>query len=413
MSVRLIAFALLCCSAGLAQTPRKTPPVPAPAAAAPKQEAPKPEEPTLAERAQKALDAKDFPQAIALLGEYLDKNPKDFPAHLNLAILLMGQERYADALPYLKAAVELKPTHARAAALYGDALLHTGDKTRARQLYDESLALDPNVAATLAASGRLAIEEKNYALAEKQLVHAVEVNPTDQATRLELARAYELDGKPDRAAEVYRAYLEEDPNFAPAHRRLGSILVQQKNLDGAIAEFETAARLAPSDDDDWNLARAYSEAKKPDLALPRLARLRQKDPSNYEALLLAGTMLNLKRDFSTAEAALTQAVRLQPKIPDAYVELANAMYLQQRYPETIAVLDRMKQAAENVGETPWSSFLRAVTLDKLGVAEGAIVSYRRFLAMDGGKYPDQEFQARQRVKALILVLQKKGKKVPQ
>ena len=56
-----------------------------------------------------------------------------------------------------------------------------------------------------------------------------------------------------------------------------------------------------------------------------------------------------------AQAALTQAIRIDPRIPDAYVELANAAYMQQNYQGTVAVLDQMQKTATNVKETPWST----------------------------------------------------------
>jgi tetratricopeptide (TPR) repeat protein len=407
----------------------------------------KPPEPTPVERAEKALDNKDYQGAVDILTPYVaattddtaawfdlafaatalgDKSkaeegykkaialdPKLFPAQLNLAVLLTAQSRQKDALPYLAAAVELKPDHARAAALYATALAATQDNAKAREYYDKSLALDANAPFTLIGSGRLAIQDKNYPLAERQLTHAVELIPADRNARLELARVYELSNQPDRAIEAYRGFLATDPTFAPAHRHIGEIFFEQGKMDLAAPEFEEAAKLAPSEEDDWNLARTYSAAKKPDQALPRLVRLRQKYPKDYEVQLLTGEMLNLKREYHTAEAVLMQAINLQPKIPDAYVELANAMYLQQQYGQTVTVLDKMRQTAENIKETPWSTFLQAISLDKLGAREGALVSYKRFLAIANGKYADHEFQARQRVKALTLELEKAGKKVPQ
>jgi tetratricopeptide (TPR) repeat protein len=437
--IRLLAMAILLTLPLDAQTRKPAKPAP--------QEDPKPPEPTPVERAEKALDNKDYQDAIDILTPYVatttddtaawfdlafaatalgDKSkaeeaynkalaldPKLFPAQLNLAVLLTGVDRQKDALPHLAAAVDLKPDHARAAALYAAALAATGDRAQARVYYDKSLAIDANAPFTLVGSGRLAIEDKDYALAERHLAHAVELSPADGGARLELARVYELSKQPEHAVEVYRAYLAENPNFAPAHRHIGEIFFEQGKMDLAAPEFEEAAKLAPTEEDDWNLARTYSAAKKPDLALPRLVRLRQKYPKDYEVQLLAGEMLNLKREYKTAESVLVQAINLQPKIPDAYVELANAKYMQQDYGQTVAVLDKMRQTVENVKETPWSTFLQAISLDKLGAREGALVSYRRFLAIANGKYADHEFQARQRVKALTLELEKAGKKVPQ
>ena len=45
-------------------------------------------------------------------------------------------------------------------------------------------------------------------------------------------------------------------------------------------------------------------------------------------------------------------------------------------------------------------FLRAIILDKLRQLKPALEAYRRFLAMSEGKNPDQEFQAKQRVRIL-------------
>jgi tetratricopeptide (TPR) repeat protein len=213
----------------------------------------KPPEPTPVERAEKALDNKDYQGAVDILTPYVaattddtaawfdlafaatalgDKSkaeegykkaialdPKLFPAQLNLAVLLTAQSRQKDALPYLAAAVELKPDHARAAALYATALAATQDNAKAREYYDKSLALDANAPFTLIGSGRLAIQDKNYPLAERQLTHAVELIPADRNARLELARVYELSNQPDRAIEAYRGFLATDPTFAPSRAR--------------------------------------------------------------------------------------------------------------------------------------------------------------------------------------------------
>jgi tetratricopeptide (TPR) repeat protein len=274
--------------------------------------------------------------------------------------------------------------------------------------FDQGLELEPNALAGRLASARLAIEEKDYDRAERDLARAIAANPQDGAMRLELARVYELRGKLDAAAATYREYLAQHPAFAAARRRLGIIYREQKKLDQAIVEFELAYQADPMEEDDWNLARAYTESKKADQALPHWTKLKARHPDNFEAAARLGQMALQKRDYALAQAALLDAIRLDPRVPDPYVDLANVMYLQERYPQTIQVLDRM--AAMKVAETPWSAFLRAITLDKLGAAEQALASYQKFLPLAAGKFPDQEFQARQRIKALNQVLEKRGRR---
>jgi hypothetical protein len=71
------------------------------------------------------------------------------------------------------------------------------------------------------------------------------------------------------------------------------------------------------------------------------------------------------------------------------------------------MLDRVAATGR---KTAWYYFLRAITLDKLEVLDEALESYKQFLAADNGAYPDQEFQARQRIKAINLRLEKGWKR---
>ncbi len=398
--------------------------------------------------AQKALDAKNYPEAIRILNEYtaghaddyralfnlayaytmngdrraavaayektIGLSPTLFQARVNLATLLCEENRRTEALPHLAAAVEAKPDNLRAVLLYADTLARTGDAARARAQFERAVALDGNSSAGHFGLGKLALEQKDYAAARTELARALELQPGDPSTRLELARVFELEGKPEGAIEIYTQYLKSapGPESAPVHRRLGAIYAGQQKLEPAAAEFEEAARLAPSSEDDWNLARAYAGLKQPDKAVPHLLRLRQNAPNDYEVVFTLGQMFTLKKDYPNAQNALLEAIRIDPKLPDAYVDLANAFYLQERYPETLQVLDRVAKV-DKFKETSWSAFLRAITVDKLGFVQPALDSYKRFLAITpAGRYADQEFQARQRIRVLTKLAEKGVKRRP-
>ena len=70
----------------------------------------------------------------------------------------------------------------------------------------------------------------------------------------------------------------------------------------------------------------------------------------------------------------------------------------------IGALDRVKALGK---EKPGDLFLRAITLDKLQQRKPALEAYEQFLAVSGGRFPDQEFQARQRAHILKLSLGQK------
>ena len=56
--------------------------------------------------------------------------------------------------------------------------------------------------------------------------------------------------------------------------------------------------------------------------------------------------------------------------------------------------------AKYLPEIPATYFLRATTFDNLKDIPRAVEYYQQFLAVDGGKFPDQEWQARHRLIAL-------------
>jgi len=71
--------------------------------------------------------------------------------------------------------------------------------------------------------------------------------------------------------------------------------------------------------------------------------------------------------------------------------------MEENYQPALAALDRI---AALHAEKPGHVFLRAIVLDKIRDLKPALESYQRFLRMSQGENPNQEWQARQRIKLL-------------
>ena len=74
------------------------------------------------------------------------------------------------------------------------------------------------------------------------------------------------------------------------------------------------------------------------------------------------------------------------------------------YAGGLAALDHVRALGK---ELPGDLYYRAIALEKLRQSKPAMEAYRQFLATDGGKMPDQEFQARQRVRIIESELNRK------
>ena len=110
------------------------------------------------------------------------------------------------------------------------------------------------------------------------------------------------------------------------------------------------------------------------------------------------------KQLSAAATQFSEAVKLKPGSAQAWSELASVLYLMGRYPPSLEAFDRARQLGE---DTPGNWFLRANILDKLKQLKPALEAYQRFLSISQGKNPDQEFQARQRVRIIRNELEKR------
>ncbi len=99
-----------------------------------------------------------------------------------------------------------------------------------------------------------------------------------------------------------------------------------------------------------------------------------------------------------AEQQLTRAAELDARSIEVFSDLAIVAAKNQKPSFAIQALEaRSKLGA---AETPATYFLRATSYDHLQQKPLAVENYRHFLAAAQGRFPDQEWQARQRLKLL-------------
>jgi tetratricopeptide (TPR) repeat protein len=110
-----------------------------------------------------------------------------------------------------------------------------------------------------------------------------------------------------------------------------------------------------------------------------------------------------KRLFAEASEAFRRRIQLVPEDIAGYTNLASARYLMKDYAGTVAALERVAALGK---DTAGTYFLRGIALDQMGLKDAAFDNYQRFLEAGGEKNPDQEFQARQRLRVLALELKR-------
>ncbi|MBV9038924.1 MAG: hypothetical protein JO182_30850, partial [Acidobacteriaceae bacterium] len=104
-----------------------------------------------------------------------------------------------------------------------------------------------------------------------------------------------------------------------------------------------------------------------------------------------------QHNYKTAAAQFLAAASSKPDSVEAWNEAAGAFIMAEQYGQALAALDKIHNLN---ADKPGNLYFRAVVLDKLHQIKPALASYQEFLRISEGKFPDQEFIARQRSRLL-------------
>ncbi|QNN20959.1 tetratricopeptide repeat protein [Planctomycetales bacterium ZRK34] len=128
--------------------------------------------------------------------------------HLAVAQRLIAQGLYTQALDELKRAQEIQPDDPRVKLAIGRIMVMTGKPADALQTLDQIKA--DNIAAWQihAVRGRALAAMGEWDKARTELVESVKQNPAPAECYYDLGRAYQHDGKFEKATEAFRAAYE-------------------------------------------------------------------------------------------------------------------------------------------------------------------------------------------------------------
>ncbi len=342
----------------------------------------------LAETAMKKDDAaaRDYQQALVL-------KPGLYEAELNLGMLYLRDGRAPDAVPLLRDAALQKPNQPRPKRYLGDSLLAGGDLAGAAQAYRQALALDPKLAAAELGLGQSLARQAKLDDALPHYTQAVALDPSLKTYLLELAVAFSKANRPDDAL----ALLNKFPDDAGAREESGRLYLAANRPADAVIAFQAAAALSPTPGNKLALATAYLKNNQPDLAAPILNEALAANPNDYDLRMVVARLHRDKHDYIRAGNEFVSAAQLRPNSVEAWNEAASVFVIAQQYSQALAILDKIHNLN---AETAGNFYYRALVLDKLHQIKPAIANYQRFLQVSEGKFPDQEFVARQRSRIL-------------
>ncbi|HEV7551675.1 MAG TPA: tetratricopeptide repeat protein [Candidatus Angelobacter sp.] len=340
-------------------------------------------------------------EAIVSYKKAAQLDPKWFEAQQNLGLALAKSGDLPAATAALKIAVTLKPTVGGPQAL-ASAWLSLAQVTEESQpqealtAYQKAAELDPTNSEAQLDAARMAERSGNAAAAEQQYLKLAAAGNNDSIERL--IGLYLKQKRFADAESWLRKYIAANPQSTPAQLQLGKLLAAQGKTQEAIATLEPLYKAAPDPKMARDLATLYLETKQYPAAADLLGPLVAQSPTDAQLHLDYGSALMHQLKYAEAQAVLLKAVQLKPNLVEAYFNLGYAAEQNKNYELTIRALDAR---AKLQPETPATYFLRATAYDNLRMYKPAAANYKLFLGVAGGKFPDQEFQARHRLKAIL------------
>jgi predicted Zn-dependent protease len=352
-------------------------------------------------------DAQNRPDdAAGLYRRAVEANPQSFEAHVELGLLLARQGKLAEARPELAAAAELDAGVAGAAA-----------KARAwRALAEIDRADDP-------------------AKASEDLLMALKLSPEIPADTLLAASLAEQTGQFDAAETAYRRLLAKDPKSAPANAGLAHLMIARKQYPEAESFLRAALAQSPGDPAlTAQLATVLAAQDKAE-ALPLLQKLHADHPQDKAMTRMLAEVLAEAGDAAASDHYYIALLAASPEDTELLVAHGQNLLRQLKYVEALAVFDRttrldaanadawsglafaasktnqpsitlhaLTMRSKYLPEIPSTYFLWATAYDTLHQKAEAAAYYHHFLDSAAGKFPNQEWQARQR---LLLLENKK------
>ncbi len=339
-------------------------------------------------------------EGIAEYRKTLELKPGLYEAQLNAGILLMRRKDPAAALPLFSAAAEQKPKEFRPRYYLAEAQLQTSAFDKAQESYGLALALDANSPAAELGMAHALARQGKLPDADPHFRRAAQLDPKYRDDLLELAQLYEENRQPSAAIAIYREF----PDNMAAQEHLGQLLLENKQYADAIPRLEAAYSKDPTQANRTALAMAYLFAEQPDRALPLLQQAVSAEPANYDLRMVYARVLRDRKQYTAAATQFYSAAKLKPGEPKTWNELGGMLYMTGDLPPALAAYNKAHELGD---DSAGNWFLRAIILDKLKQLKPALDAYQHFLSMSQGKNPDQEFQARQRVRIIQRELEKR------
>lgn len=386
--------------------------------------------------AEGAIANTDWKTAEAKLDAWLVAHPNDPRALFDAGYVADVQNRTADAIHLYQRSIQADPNSFDPHLLLGILLAREGKLTEARPELERATQLDageggPELKARAWRALARIDSGSDPAAASNDLLQALKLSPETTSDTLLAASLAEATGQTDAAEAAYRRVLAKDPNSEAASAGLAHLLIKNKQYPEAETLLRAALEKAPDDPTLTAQLAAVLAAENKAEAVPLLQKLHTQHPNDKAIARMLAEVEADAGDFAASDALYVSLLAAAPQDPELLVGHGQNLVREQKFAEAYQVFAKASEldpasadswsglafSASRIGrpdvtlhaltmrsrlmpENPSTYFLWATAYDSLHQRAQAAAYYRHFLDSAGDKFPNEAWQAQQRLKIL-------------
>ncbi len=254
------------------------------------------------------------PAAENLTAQLMEK----FPGHPDVlavrAFVLHGMGRVDDAIGLLEQGLAANPNLPVFHSNLCEMNRQRGDLYKASAHGAQAVAMAPNYAEAHNNLGIVQFEQQDYDAAQASYEKAVSLNPDFAEAHNNLGNLFRIRENFPEGAKHYEQAIALNPNYVEALTNAGKAYLSQQEAAKAEALFRRATEIRPEHMDALTGIAAASHAQgNSNYALTLLSRLTTQYPKEVDPFLMMGNLLIEDHKLPGAEAAVKQALALDPE----------------------------------------------------------------------------------------------------
>ena len=240
-----------------------------------------------------------------------------------------------------RALLETDPECIPGLLLIGFCCARTRRRDEAIRCFESALLLDSDLVEAHIALSTLYISAGSITEGKLHGLRVLELDPTDVAPALGLAKMLADRKALNEAAEVWQILVSKNPGSLSYLRSLATTQGLAKHRKEAVDSWETVVRRSPQSTPDLiELGRAYLADSQALKAIEVSEKVLNMDRKNVDAHMLAAMALSEAGQSHLAEDHLNRVLAVQPDNPIAIASLGLAMQEQGRFEDARVALKR-------------------------------------------------------------------------